>query len=61
MAAPEFLDGFASRSYVIDARAADREALLADLERLLERPDAPVEGDRVVVPMRTDVPLDPVN
>jgi SAM-dependent methyltransferase len=50
----EFLDGFASRSYVIMLELADREALLADLVALLERPDAPVEGDRVVVPMRTD-------
>lgn len=53
MSREEFLDGFASRSYVAALEAADRDQLLADIAALLERPDAPVEDDKVVVPMRT--------
>jgi ubiquinone/menaquinone biosynthesis C-methylase UbiE len=50
----DFLDGFASRSYVAVLEPDERAALLADLAALLERPDAPVESGRVMVPMRTE-------
>ena len=53
MSRREFLDGFASRSYVAVLEPSDRATLLADVERLLDRDDAPVEDDRVIVPMRT--------
>jgi ubiquinone/menaquinone biosynthesis C-methylase UbiE len=51
----EFVAALASRSYVAAMEAADRAELLAELERLLERPDAPLDGDAVALPLRTDV------
>jgi SAM-dependent methyltransferase len=52
--AGEFLAGLASRSYVASMDPADRHGLLASVREMLERADAPVENDRVAVPMRTD-------
>jgi SAM-dependent methyltransferase len=51
----EFLAGFASRSYVASMDASDRDELLAEVRALLGRADAPIEGGRVAIPMRTDV------
>jgi ubiquinone/menaquinone biosynthesis C-methylase UbiE len=51
----DFLAALASRSYVAAMDAADRTAILAEVERLLERADAPLEGDEVVMPLRTYV------
>jgi ubiquinone/menaquinone biosynthesis C-methylase UbiE len=53
MTTEEFIDGFASRSYVAVLDPDDRAALLAEVAELLERPGAPVEDDEVIVPMRT--------
>jgi ubiquinone/menaquinone biosynthesis C-methylase UbiE len=55
MSVAEFLDGFASRSYVATLDPDDRAALIGDVRALLERPDAPVTDDQVIVPMRTAV------
>jgi ubiquinone/menaquinone biosynthesis C-methylase UbiE len=55
MSRDEFLDGFASRSYVAVLTAGDRAQVLEGVAALLERPDAPVDGGQVVVPMRTAV------
>jgi SAM-dependent methyltransferase len=49
----EFLAGFASRSYVAVLEPGERAAVLAEVGELLQRDDAPVEDDQVVVPMRT--------
>jgi len=49
----EFVDSLASRSYIAVLEPAERAAVLAGLEQLLERADAPVEGDHVSIPMRT--------
>ena len=51
----DFIAALASRSYVASMDEADRAELLADVERLLERADAPLEGDVVVMPLRTYV------
>jgi ubiquinone/menaquinone biosynthesis C-methylase UbiE len=53
MTTDEFLDGFASRSYVAVLDPEEREALLAEVGRLLERSDAPVDDGQVLVPIRT--------
>jgi ubiquinone/menaquinone biosynthesis C-methylase UbiE len=53
MTTDEFLDGFASRSYVAVLDPDERDALLAEVGRLLERSDAPVDDGQVLVPMRT--------
>jgi ubiquinone/menaquinone biosynthesis C-methylase UbiE len=53
MTIDEFVDGFASRSYVAVLAEEDRGALLAEVRDLLDRDDAPVEDGEVVVPMRT--------
>lgn len=53
MPVDEFLAGFASRSYVAALDPHDREALLADVAALISEPGAPVEGDRLVVPIWT--------
>jgi ubiquinone/menaquinone biosynthesis C-methylase UbiE len=49
----EFVDSLASRSYIAVLEPDDRAVVLAGLEGLLDRPDAPVEGDQVAIPMRT--------
>ena len=51
----EFLAALASRSYVAAMDEADRAELLAEINRLLERPDAPLDGAAVLLPMRTDL------
>jgi ubiquinone/menaquinone biosynthesis C-methylase UbiE len=51
----EFIASLASRSYVAAMDEADRAELLADVDRLLERPHAPLDGDAVVLPLRADV------
>jgi ubiquinone/menaquinone biosynthesis C-methylase UbiE len=51
----DFLADIASRSYVARLDPAARQAILANVEELLARDDAPVEAGRVLVPMRTDV------
>jgi ubiquinone/menaquinone biosynthesis C-methylase UbiE len=53
MTTEEFVDGFASRSYVAVLAPDARAAVLAEVAELLERPDAPVEDGQVIVPMRT--------
>ena len=53
MAVHEFLDGFASRSYVAVLDPDERAALLVEVAELLERSDAPVDDGEVIVPMRT--------
>jgi ubiquinone/menaquinone biosynthesis C-methylase UbiE len=50
-----FLANLASRSYVARLEPDLRRKLLAEVETLLVRDDAPVEGDHVVVPMRTQI------
>jgi ubiquinone/menaquinone biosynthesis C-methylase UbiE len=52
MSIDEFLDGFASRSYVAVLEPDERAALLAEVLELLGHSDAPVDGE-VAVPMRT--------
>jgi ubiquinone/menaquinone biosynthesis C-methylase UbiE len=49
----EFVDSLASRSYIAVLEPPERAAVLAGLEELLDRFDAPVDGDRVSIPMRT--------
>jgi ubiquinone/menaquinone biosynthesis C-methylase UbiE len=49
----EFVDSLASRSYIAVLEAQERAAVLAGLEGLLDRSDAPVDGDQVSIPMRT--------
>ena len=51
----DLLDALASRSYVAVLEAGERAELLDDVAALLERDDAPVDGDELVVPMRTEV------
>jgi ubiquinone/menaquinone biosynthesis C-methylase UbiE len=53
MTPDEFVNGFASRSYVAVLEPDDRAVLLAEVRDLLDRGDAPVERGLVVVPMRT--------
>lgn len=50
-----FLAGLASRSYVARLDRDARQAVIREISDLLGDPDAPIEGDHVVVPMRTDV------
>ncbi len=50
----DVIDALASRSYIAVLEPDVRTEVLADLSELLERDDAPVEGDRVMVPMRTE-------
>ena len=53
MTAEEFVDGFASRSYIAVLDPEERAALLGEVGALLERADAPVDDGQVIVPMRT--------
>jgi ubiquinone/menaquinone biosynthesis C-methylase UbiE len=53
MSTDEFLAGFASRSYIAVLAPDERTRVLNAAAALLERPDAPVDGGRVIVPMRT--------
>jgi SAM-dependent methyltransferase len=51
----DFVAGLASRSYVAVMDRGDRDELLAQVTAMLDRDDAPLEGDRVIVPMGTEV------
>jgi SAM-dependent methyltransferase len=51
----EFLAGLGSRSYLARLDAGARGVVLDEVAGLFARDDAPVRGDRVLVPMRTDV------
>jgi SAM-dependent methyltransferase len=51
----DFLAALASRSYVASMAEAERDELLAEVERLLDRPDAPRKGDEVVMALRAYV------
>lgn len=51
----EFLANLASRSYVARLEPTARQELLGEVSDLLDRPGAPIEAGRVVVPMQTDV------
>jgi SAM-dependent methyltransferase len=55
MSREEFIASLASRSYVAAMAEGDRAELLAEVARLLERPDAPAKGEGVFLPLRTDV------
>jgi SAM-dependent methyltransferase len=50
---PDFVAAFASRSYVAAMAPADRSELLAEIDAMVDRPDAPVEGGEVVIPLQT--------
>jgi ubiquinone/menaquinone biosynthesis C-methylase UbiE len=53
MSTDEFVDGFASRSYIAVLEPQERAALLGEVTALLDHPEAPVEDGSVIVPMRT--------
>lgn len=55
MSHDSFLANLASRSYVARLDPGSRRELLAEVEALLGRGDAPIEAGAVVVPMRTDI------
>jgi SAM-dependent methyltransferase len=55
MSHDEFLANLGSRSYIARLGPAARRRLLGEISDLLQRPDAPMEARRVVVPMQTDV------
>jgi hypothetical protein len=55
MSRDAFLANLASRSYVARLDPGPRRELLAEVEALLGRGDAPVEAGAVLVPMRTDI------
>ena len=48
-----FLAGLASRSYIARLSPSDRRGLLDQVSDLLDQPEAPIEDNRVIVPMRT--------
>jgi ubiquinone/menaquinone biosynthesis C-methylase UbiE len=51
----DFVAGLASRSYIAVLDPGDRDELLAHVDSMLDRDDAPLEGGRVIVPMGTEV------
>jgi ubiquinone/menaquinone biosynthesis C-methylase UbiE len=51
----DFVASLASRSYVSTLDEPARSELLADARAMLDRDDAPVEGDELVIPLRTAV------
>ena len=51
----DFLASLASRSYIAVLEEAHRIAVLAGIDAMLDRDDAPVEGDEVVLPLTTAV------
>ena len=55
VAPADFLAGLASRSYVATLDEDERRRVLAEVEELLARSDAPLQAGNVVVPMRTDL------
>jgi ubiquinone/menaquinone biosynthesis C-methylase UbiE len=48
-----FVASLASRSYVATLTEPERAALFAEVATLLERDDAPIEGDEMVIPLKT--------
>ena len=50
----DFLAGLGSRSYIASMEDTDRAEVLKAIEGLLDSDDAPVEGDDIVTPMRTE-------
>jgi SAM-dependent methyltransferase len=50
----DFLANLASRSYVARLDPDAQRELLAEISDLLGKPEAPIEGDHLVVPTRTD-------
>lgn len=54
VAKQDLIDALASRSYVAVLEPDERAEVLEGVAALLERDDAPVEGGRLVVPMRTE-------
>jgi ubiquinone/menaquinone biosynthesis C-methylase UbiE len=55
MSRDEFLANLGSRSYIARLDPDHRRELIGEIADLLERSEAPIEADRVVVPTRTDV------
>jgi ubiquinone/menaquinone biosynthesis C-methylase UbiE len=53
LAPADFLASLASRSYAATLAQADREFLLGEIEGLLDRPDAAIDGGNVVLPLTT--------
>ena len=51
----DFLASLASRSYIAVLEEAHRAAVLAAIDAMLDREDAPVEGETVVLPLTTAV------
>jgi ubiquinone/menaquinone biosynthesis C-methylase UbiE len=51
----DFIAALASRSYIAALSEAHRAEVLAGVEQMLERDDAPVAGEDVVLPLTTDV------
>jgi SAM-dependent methyltransferase len=50
----DFLAGLGSRSYIASMDDTDRAEVLEAVDALLDRNDAPVEGDVLITPMRTE-------
>jgi hypothetical protein len=53
MSRQAFLAGLSSRSYIARLSPGRRRALLDLVSDLLDQPEAPIEDNRVIVPMRT--------
>lgn len=51
----DFAQTMASRSYIASLDDGRRAEVLAEIVALFERDDAPLEGDLVAIPLRTDV------
>lgn len=50
----DFLASLASRSYIAALQPAHRAEVMAAIQELLEREDAPIEDEVVVLPLRTE-------
>ena len=48
-----FIASLHSRSYISTLTDPEREVILSEVERLLERDDAPIEGEEMVIPLTT--------
>jgi SAM-dependent methyltransferase len=51
----DFLASLLSRSYMAMLKPDERRAVFADVERLLERPDSPLQGSEMVIPQTAHV------
>jgi SAM-dependent methyltransferase len=51
----DFIAALASRSYIVALADEHRAEVLAAIDAMLDRDDAPVEGDDVVLPLTTEV------